>query len=76
MDALISLVYKVNSAYRANGWWAMNSATASVIRKLKASTSGDYPWQPSSIAGQPDHLLGYPVAIWEQMDDVETAPIP
>ena len=72
MDTLISLVYKVASQYRANGWFAMNSSTASAIRKLKASTSGDYLWQPSSIVGQPDRLLGYPVAVWEQMDDLST----
>jgi HK97 family phage major capsid protein len=44
-----------------------------VIRKLKASTSGDYLWQPSSAGGQPDRLLGYPVAIWEQMDDLDVS---
>jgi HK97 family phage major capsid protein len=34
-DTLISLFYKVNSAYRANATWVFNNATAGVIRKLK-----------------------------------------
>lgn len=68
-DSLIDLVYTVNSEYRVNGSWAMNSATAGAIRKLKDSQN-NYLWQPGLIAGQPDLLLGYPVAIWEQMDDV------
>ena len=39
MDGLIGLVYKVAAQYRANASWVMNSNTASVIRKLKASTA-------------------------------------
>lgn len=66
-DALIDLLYKVNARYRANGTWAMNSTTAGAVRKLKASGTGDYIWQPSTIAGQPDRLLGYPVSIWEDL---------
>ena len=39
MDGLIGLVYKVAAQYRANASWVMNSNTASVICKLKASTA-------------------------------------
>jgi HK97 family phage major capsid protein len=67
-DSLIDLVYSVNSRYRANGTWTMNSATAAAVRKLK-DDNGQYLWAPG-LAGQPDRLLGYPVAIWEQMDDI------
>ncbi|HEV8642375.1 MAG TPA: phage major capsid protein [Methylomirabilota bacterium] len=68
-DSLITLVYTVNSAYRANGTWAMNSATLAAIRKLK-DTQNQYLFQPGLIAGQPDRLLGYPIEVWEQMDDI------
>jgi HK97 family phage major capsid protein len=68
-DKLVDLVYLPNARYRANGTWAMNSNTAAVIRKLK-DTNGQYLWAPGLVAGQPDMLLGYPVSIWEQMDDV------
>jgi HK97 family phage major capsid protein len=72
-DTLIDLYYKVNSAYRANGTWAMNSATAALVRKLKASGDGHYLWTDSLAAGQPATLLGRPVAIWEDMDSVDVS---
>jgi HK97 family phage major capsid protein len=69
---LIDLVYKVNATYRTGASWVMNSTTASLIRKFKDST-GQYLWQPAMIEGQPERLLGYPVSIWEQMDNVSLA---
>lgn len=74
-DALITLLYSVNSRYRANGTWVMNSNTAAAIRKLK-NNEGNYLWHPALMAGQPEMLLGYPVAIWEQMDDIATNAFP
>jgi HK97 family phage major capsid protein len=68
-DALIDLVYALNSEYRSGAAWAMNSNTVGAIRKLKASGTGDYIFQPSLQAGQPALLLGYPVEVWEQMPD-------
>lgn len=66
-DNLIDLAYSVNSAYRrmpGTGW--MMSATAlAATRKLK-DTYGQYLFQPSLQAGQPDQLLGY--AIHENPD--------
>jgi HK97 family phage major capsid protein len=68
-DKLIDLVYGVNSIYRAGASWAMNSTTAGAIAKLKDG-EGRYLWRESLIAGQPAQLLGFPVAIWEQMDNI------
>lgn len=68
-DSLIDLVYSVNSRYRANGTWTMNSTTAAAVRKLK-DQQGQYLWQAGLSAGQPDLLLGYPVSMWEQMSDI------
>lgn len=68
-DALIDAIYKLNSAYRAGASWIMNSATTGAIRKLK-DTTGQYLWQPSIQAGQPNMLLGYSVNTWEQMPDI------
>ena len=70
-DGLISLVYKVKSQYRANGTFVMNSATAAAVRKLKMMDR--YLWTDSLAAGQPATLLGYPVAVWEQMDDIDVS---
>ncbi len=74
-DELITLVYAVNSAYRSNGTWIMNSTTAAAIRKLK-DDNGQYLWQASLIGGQPDRLLGYPVEFWEDMADIATNAFP
>jgi HK97 family phage major capsid protein len=68
-DALLTLVYKLNSMHRANAVFAMNSNTMAAVRKLK-DTTNQYLWQPMYMAGQPETLLGYRVAAWEQMDDV------
>jgi HK97 family phage major capsid protein len=68
-DALIDLVYTLNSAYRAGASFAMNSLSTAGVRKLK-DTTGQYLWQPSLQAGQPDMLLGYPVVTWEHMPNI------
>jgi len=68
-DSLIDVIYTLNSAYRAGATWAMNSVTIGAVRKLK-DNDGQYFWQPGLQMGQPDRLLGYTVATWEQMDDV------
>jgi HK97 family phage major capsid protein len=38
-DSLVDLVYSLNSAYRANGTFAMNSLTMAAVRKLKDTTN-------------------------------------
>ncbi len=67
-DALIDMQYTLNTAYRANGTWVMNSTSAGQVRKLK-DTTNQYLWQPSLIVGQPDTILGKPISIWEQFPD-------
>lgn len=74
-DALIDVVYALNSAYRAGAQYAMNSATIGAVRKLK-DTTNQYLWQPSVQAGQPNTLNGYPVETWEQLEDVGSAKFP
>jgi HK97 family phage major capsid protein len=71
-DDLISLVYALRAGYRQGAKFAMNSATQGTLRKLKDS-NGQYLWQPSLQAGQPDMLLGYPVFTWEDMDNIAGA---
>jgi len=61
-DQLIDLFHSVIAPYRMSQAcrWMMNDTTAGVIRKIK-TTDGQYIWQPSMIAGQPDTILGKPV---------------
>jgi HK97 family phage major capsid protein len=62
-DDLVDLFYSVIAPYRASSScaWMMDDATIAAVRKLKASTSGEYLWAPSMAVGQPDTLLGKPV---------------
>lgn len=61
-DNLIDLSYSVNSAYRRmpGTGWQMAATSLASTRKLK-DTVGQYLFQPSLVAGQPDSLLGYPI---------------
>ena len=60
IDDVINLVYSLKAPYRKNAKFLMNEATVSLIRKLKDG-NGNYLWQPSVQAGQPDKILGYDV---------------
>lgn len=59
-DEIIGLVYALKAPYRKNAKFLMNDATVAALRKLKDS-NGQYLWQPSVQAGQPDKLLGYEI---------------
>ncbi len=74
-DSLIDVLYALNSKYRANATWIMNSKTAAQVRKLK-DANGNYLWAPGLIGGQPDTLLGRPVSTWEQIADIGTNAFP
>lgn len=70
-DSIIDLVYSLNRAYRPGSAFAANTVTQGAMRKFK-NDNGDYLWQPSLQAGQPDRLLGYPVVTFEDMGDFST----
>ncbi len=65
-DVLYDAIYSLKAPYRKSAVWAMTSATAGTIRKLKDG-DGNYLWQPSTVAGQPPLLAGYPVEFLESM---------
>jgi HK97 family phage major capsid protein len=69
MDKLVELVHALRAPYRQGATWVMNSTTLSVIRRFK-TIDGQFLWNPSLVAGQPDTLLGYPVVEAEDMPDV------
>ena len=60
MDEVMDLYYSLRAPYRRNAVFIMNDSTVKAIRKLK-NGNGDYLWQPSLTAGQPDMLLNRPV---------------
>lgn len=68
-DDLIELALSVKERYLLDGQsvaWVMRRSTAAIIRKLK-DDQGQFLWQPSLQAGQPNLLLGYPVALTDAM---------
>ncbi len=60
VDEVMDLFYSLKSPYRKNAVFVMNDATVKAIRKLKDG-NGQYIWQPSITAGQPDTILNRPV---------------
>ena len=62
-DDLITLLYGRAQPYRMSpsAAWQMSNGAIQKARKLKASGTGEYLWQPSLQVGQPDILLGHPV---------------
>ena len=71
-DDVIDLVYALNPRLRGNARFSANTTTQGHLRKLKDS-NGQYLWQPSLQAGQPDRLIGYELFTWEEMGDPTTA---
>lgn len=66
MDHLIDLQHSVPYTYRPQSAWFMSDGVAKQVRKLRdggggAASTGQYLWQPSVVAGQPDRLLNAPV---------------
>lgn len=59
-DELIDLFYSLKSPYRKKAVFVTNDATVNAIRKLK-DNQGQYLWQPSITAGEPDTILNRPV---------------
>ncbi|SCX93927.1 phage major capsid protein, HK97 family [Nitrosospira sp. Nl5] len=61
-DDLVDLKHSVNRAYRKNARFMMNDLSVAVVSKLK-DTTGRPIWVPSVVVDAPDTLLGFPVAI-------------
>ncbi|WP_166433993.1 phage major capsid protein [Roseovarius spongiae] len=68
-DKLVDMIYALRPVFRRNANWLMNSQTAGQVRKLKDGM-GRFLWSDGLAAGQPNLLLGYPVAMDEQMPDI------
>jgi HK97 family phage major capsid protein len=68
-DAVVDLIYALGAQYRANAAFVMNSKTAGEIRKIKDG-QGRFIWTEGMSARQPALLMGYPVAVVEEMPDI------
>lgn len=63
-DGLIEAKYKLTEQYMRNLTWLFHRDAVKMIAKIKDG-DGQYIWQPSVVAGQPDMLLGIPVRMSE-----------
>ncbi len=68
-------MYGLKSDYKARATFSMNRTTAGVVRKWKDG-DGNYLWQTSLVAGQPDMLCGYAVDEDSAMDDIGSNTFP
>jgi len=68
-DALVDLVYALGAEYRAQASFMMNSKTAGAVRKMK-DNEGRFLWSEGLGSDAPSRLLGYPVAVVEEMPDI------
>lgn len=68
-DALINLVYSLETPYRRNARFVMNRLSQAAVRRLKTE-NGDYLWQPSLSANLTPTLLGFPVTDCDGMPDI------
>jgi len=75
VDGLIRTRHAVAAQYRSRSVWLMNDSTAAAIALLEDAEHRKF-WQPSLQEGQPDRLLGYPVAYDEAMPDVGSGAFP
>lgn len=63
-DNLIDLMGLLKNQYLPNAAWFTRRSIITDIRKFKDGQNNYY-WQPSFVAGQPETILGYPVARME-----------
>lgn len=73
MDGLLSAKYALKGQYQKTAEWLFHRDAVLRISKLKSAVDGQYYWQPSKQAGEPDLLLGRPVNMSEYVPNTFTA---
>lgn len=72
-DDLIDVKYALKGQYHPRAQWVMHRDLVKMVAKLKNTATGEYVWQPSTQAGQPDRLLGSAVNMSEFAPNTYTA---
>lgn len=70
-DEVIDLIHSVDPAYRPRAGFMIHDTIVAYARKLKDSQNR-YLWEMSTQVGVPDRMLGYPVAVNNDMDSALT----
>lgn len=68
-DKLYDVMGMLKNDYLAGAAWFAKRLTITAIRKFKDGQN-NYLWQPSFIAGQPETIMGFPVARMEDMPTI------
>lgn len=63
-DGMKEVKWSLKSQYQENAIWVMHRDVAKQVDKLKDG-EGQYQWQASVQAGEPDRLMGFPVYMSE-----------
>lgn len=66
-DKIFDLIGTLKDAYLPNARFLTRRQVITAIRKFKDAVSGQYLWQPSLVAGQPEMLAGYPITRAEDL---------
>jgi len=74
-DLFYDIVYSIRARYRNNARWLTSKLVLAALRKYKDST-GQYLWQPTLTASQPDTFLGYGITEAEDMPVVAANSFP
>ena len=69
-DKIFDLIGLVKNEYLLGAGFMTARKVITTIRKFKDG-NGNYMWQPSLVAGQPEQLAGYPVTRAEDMPKLE-----
>jgi HK97 family phage major capsid protein len=73
-DDFIDTFHALPPQYRSRATWLLHDTTAKEARKQREDgATGNYIWQPGLQAGEPDTILGRPVAISAFMPDSSTS---
>lgn len=75
IDDLLKLTYKVPERVRSRSAFVMNSATALFVQTRRDSSSGQSFWQPSTQAGTPPRLHGYPVRMQDDVAQIAASKV-
>lgn len=68
-DIFHDLIYSLRARYRNNARWLTSKLVLAALRKYK-DTTGQYLWQPTLTAAQPDTFMGYGITEAEDMPAV------
>lgn len=74
-DVFYDLIYSLRARYRGNARWVTSKLVLAALRKYK-DTTGQYLWQPSLTASQPDTFMGYGITEAEDMPAVAANAFP